>query len=42
MLKATAYLIKDGQVTLSNSVYVCLAAESEKVLAIDNGIVINN
>lgn len=42
LLKATAYLIKDGQVTLSNSVYVCLAAESEKVLAIDNGIVINN
>ena len=42
LLKATAYLIKDNQVTLSNSVYVCLAAESEKVLAIDNGIVINN
>ena len=37
LLKATAYLIKDGQVTLSNSVYVCLAAEAEKDLAIDNG-----
>ena len=37
LLKATAYLIKDGQVTLSNSVYVCLAAEAEKILAIDNG-----
>ena len=37
LLKATAYLIKDNQVTLSNSVYVCLAAEAEKDLAIDNG-----
>lgn len=37
LLKATAYLIKDGQVTLSNSVYVCLAEEAEKNLAIDYG-----
>lgn len=37
LLKATAYLIKDGQVTLSNSVYVCLAEEAEKNLAIDDG-----
>ncbi len=39
LLKATAYLIKDGEVTLSNSEYICLAAEADKVLAIDNGIV---
>ncbi|HCA05504.1 MAG TPA: hypothetical protein DEO32_06380, partial [Ruminococcaceae bacterium] len=39
LLKATAYLVKDNQVTLSNSVYVCLAAEAKKVLAIDNNIV---
>ena len=32
LLKATAYLIKDNQVTLSNSVYVCLAGEAEKFL----------
>jgi hypothetical protein len=37
LLKATAYLVKDNEVTLSNSVYVCLAAEAEKNLAIDNG-----
>lgn len=39
LLKATAYLVKDGEVTLSNSVYICLAAEADKNLAIDNGIV---
>lgn len=33
LMKATAYMIKDGQVTLSNSVYVCLKSESEKDLA---------
>ena len=32
LLKATAYLIKDNQVTLSNSVYVCLAEEAKKTL----------
>ena len=39
LLKVTAYLVKGGQVTLSNSVYVCLAAESEKDLAINCNIV---
>lgn len=39
LLKVTAYLVKDGQVTLSNSVYVCLAEESEKDLAINCNIV---
>ena len=39
LLKATAYLVKNGEVTLSNSVYICLAAEADKDLAIDNGIV---
>ena len=39
LLKATAYLIKGSEVTLSNSVYICLAAEADKNLAIDNGIV---
>lgn len=39
LLKATAYLVKNGEVTLSNSVYICLAAEADKNLAIDNGIV---
>ncbi len=38
LLKVTAYLVKGGQVTLSNSVYVCLAAESEKNLAINCNI----
>ncbi|MBK6088496.1 InlB B-repeat-containing protein [Ruminococcus difficilis] len=33
LMKATAYMIKDGQVTLSNSIYVCLKTESEKNLA---------
>lgn len=37
LLKATAYLVKDGEVTLSNSVYVCLAAEAEKTLALQSG-----
>lgn len=35
LLKATAYLIKGDEVTLSNSVYICLAAEADKVLAKD-------
>ena len=39
LLKATAYLVKDGEVTLSNSVYICLAAEADKDLAINSGIV---
>ena len=39
LLKATAYLVRDGEVTLSNSVYICLAAEADKDLAIDSGIV---
>ena len=42
LLKATAYLIKGSQVTLSNSVYVCLASEAEKELAINSGIVIQH
>lgn len=40
LLKATAYLVKDNQVTLSNSVYVCLAAEADKNLAKDSGIIV--
>lgn len=39
LLKATAYLVRNGEVTLSNSVYICLAAEADKDLAIDSGIV---
>lgn len=39
LLKATAYLVKDGEVTLSNSVYICLAAEADKELAVNSGIV---
>ncbi len=42
LLKATAYLVKNGEVTLSNSVYVCLAAEAAKDLAKDSGIVAPN
>ncbi len=38
LLKATAYLVKDGEVTLSNSVYICLAAEADKNLTIDSGV----
>ena len=34
LMKATAYLIKDGEVTLSNSVYICFKAEAAKDLAI--------
>ena len=36
LMKATAYLIKDGNVTLSNSVYICLKDESKKDLAVGN------
>lgn len=39
LLKATAYLVRDGEVTLSNSVYICLAVEADKDLAINSGIV---
>ena len=38
LLKATAYLIKDGKVYLSNSVYVCL----KDIAAKDNATGINN
>ena len=34
LMKATAYLIKNGKVTLSNSVYICLKDESKKDYAI--------
>lgn len=40
LLKATAYLVKGNQVTLSNSVYVCLSAEADKNLAKDSGIIV--
>ena len=39
LLKATAYLVKGSEVTLSNAVYICLAAEADKNLAINIGIV---
>ena len=42
LLKATAYIVKDNNVTLSNSVYVCLLSEAEKDLAVNSGIVITN
>ncbi len=41
LLKATAYLVKGTEVTLSNSVYVCLAAEAVKDLAIESGITVS-
>ena len=34
LMKATAYLIKDGVVTLSNSIYICLKPEAAKDMAI--------
>ncbi len=36
LMKATAYIVKDGKVTLSNSVYICLKAEAQKDLAVGN------
>ena len=38
LMKATAYLIKDGKVTLSNSIYVCLKDIAAKELATGNDI----
>lgn len=39
LMKATAYLIKGDEVTLSNSIYICLKSEAAKDLAIgDNNI----
>ncbi|MBR2280392.1 MAG: InlB B-repeat-containing protein [Ruminococcus sp.] len=36
LMKATAYIIKDGTVTLSNSIYICLKNEAGKDLAVGN------
>lgn len=36
LLKATAYLIKGSEVTLSNSIYICLKTTASKNLAIGN------
>ena len=41
LMKATAYMIKDNQVILSNSVYVCLKAESEKEWAVGFNLIEN-
>ncbi|MDO4892572.1 MAG: InlB B-repeat-containing protein, partial [Eubacteriales bacterium] len=38
LMKATAYLIKDSKVTLSNSIYVCLKDIAAKELATGNDI----
>lgn len=39
LMKATAYLIKDDTVTLSNSIYICLKSEAAKDLAIGDNYI---
>ena len=36
LMKATAYIVKDGNVTLSNSLYICLKDEAGKDHAVGN------